>query len=138
LVGSPFRGLDPAQVRLAVELRQRVEERTGGGVGRQGGGHVGRQVGALRSLRFEDDRDRPADLDSAVACPRRPEREAVAVADRVDAAAQPPAIHRSADEVAGLLPPDSVGIERDRDHHVAARARGDGRREPLGGHARSS
>ena len=42
--------VDPTEIRLAVELRQRVEERPGGRVGGEGGRDVLSQIGALRDL----------------------------------------------------------------------------------------
>ena len=47
-VGPPLRGVDVTQVALAVELRERVEERTGRGVSLQRGGNVLGKITALR------------------------------------------------------------------------------------------
>ena len=132
LFRPPLGGLDPAHVRLAVELRERVEELTRRRVGVERGGHVRREVVALRPLRCEGDRDGPADRDAAVAQPRRTERQPVAVALRIDAATDAHAVDGAADEVPGLRSPDVVRVERNRDDDAAARRRHHRRREPLG------
>ena len=66
-LGPPGGGVDPAEIGLAVELRQRVEERRGGGVGFQGRGDVVGQVGALRALWNQLHEDVVADRDTGVA-----------------------------------------------------------------------
>jgi hypothetical protein len=50
-VGPAGGGVDPAEVGLAVELGEGVEERARGGVGGQGGGDVVGEVAALRAFR---------------------------------------------------------------------------------------
>src|SRR5215475_14968567 len=50
-VRPPLRSVDVTQVAIAVELRERVEERAGRGVGIQRGGNVLGKITALRTLR---------------------------------------------------------------------------------------
>jgi len=69
LLGAAFRGVDPPQIRPAVELRQRVEELPGVRVGRQGCGDVVGEIVALRPLGRDFHADLVAGGDPAAAVP---------------------------------------------------------------------
>ena len=58
------RPIDPAQVGLAVKLRQRVEERRGGRVGLERSGDVIGEVAALRAFRRQFNDQIGADCDA--------------------------------------------------------------------------
>ncbi|MFZ0082421.1 MAG: hypothetical protein WAL13_25240 [Trebonia sp.] len=49
------RRVDPAEISLEIELRQRVPERRGGRVGRQRSGSVLGEIAALRAFRVQLD-----------------------------------------------------------------------------------
>jgi hypothetical protein len=84
LVGLAFGGVDPAEVGVAVELGEGVEEQRRSGVGAEGGGDVVGEVAALGSFGFDVDGDGVTDREAAVALPGGADSEPVAVAGWFD------------------------------------------------------
>ena len=129
-------GIDPAKVRLAVELRQRVEERAGLRVGGERGGDVLGQVGALRTLRRQFDGHRVADHEPQAERPRRTKGERPSAAGRRRKChADPPAVDRAIYMVHGLGAPHLVRVKRNHDHRAVAGTGSDRDGEPLSAHA---
>ena len=111
LVGPALGGVDPAQVGVPVELRERVEEGPGLGRGVQGGGDVGGQVAALGAFGVDRDLDRGAVGGVAVKVPRRAEHDARAPgASTTPRISQPPTVPATWWRAWG---PRVVGVERD-------------------------
>src|SRR5262245_57306039 len=70
-LGPAFGSVEPFQIRLAVELSQRVEERACGRIRLQRRGHIRIQVAPLRSLGQQLHLDRLRRVHGAVAQPDR-------------------------------------------------------------------
>ncbi len=114
-IGAPFGGVDPSHVGAPVELRQGVEELAGGRVRIERRGHIGGEVGALRSFGNDDDFDAVPWSHWTVPEPGRTEREAPAFSVVGDRASNRHRGDSSADVVLALCTPGVVRIKRHRD-----------------------
>src|SRR5205823_9481449 len=126
--------IDPAQIRLAVELRQRVEEcRRSRVLGQRRSDVVG-QIAALRTLRRQLDDRLAADHDRRIAYPQRAHRESPPAGARRNRPAYPAAVDSAAHGMPGLGAPYLVWVERDRDNRAATRTSSDQGAKPLSSH----
>ncbi len=87
------------------------------GLSLQGGGHIRREIVALRTFGHQDDVNGVTGLDAAVATPRRSQREPTPVAEPLDDSANAVAIHPAGDVVLRFRSPRLVRIERHGHHH---------------------
>jgi hypothetical protein len=127
-------GIDPAEIGLAVELRQRVEERRSGGVGFQRGGDVVSQIAALRAFRGQLDDYVVAGRDACIAHPHRRQGERPSAAVRRDLPADQSAVDRPGHQMLRFGTPRLVRVKRDRDHRPARRTSSNASTEPLNAH----
>ncbi len=116
--------IDPAEVGLAVELRQRVEERRRGRVSRERSGGVLSQIGALRTFRRQLDDHLIAGHDAYIAHPRRAQGERPFAAARRKRHADPPAAGRPVGRVLSFGAPHFAWVERNHDNCAAATTSG--------------
>src|ERR1022692_1594901 len=100
--------IDPAEVGLAVELCQRVEERARSRVGRERGGDVAGKIVALRTFRCQLNGHVAADRDARIAQPHRAHRQRPSAGARRKRPADPPAINRAAHGMLSLGTPRLV------------------------------
>ena len=110
--GAALGGVNPAQVVLAIEAGQAVEEAGGIGVGGQRGRDVGRESLALRAFEFEGCADGIAEFQTVVAAVDRSERQEVAFAEFLQRAADLLPVDCAADVVAIARAPHFPRVER--------------------------
>ena len=84
LVGALLGGVDPTEVRVTVELRQPVEERSGHGFVLERGPDVVGEICTLRSFWREDDLDSVAGRQTAISPPGRAEHDPESVTKGFD------------------------------------------------------
>jgi hypothetical protein len=122
--------IDPAQIRVAVELRQRAEERRRGRISRERSGDIIGQIAALRAFRRQLNDHIIADRDTCIAHPHRAHGEDPSAAARRNRPAHLPAVDRAPDGMLSLGTPYLIWIERNRDHRAAARSGSEEGTEP--------
>jgi hypothetical protein len=125
------RRIDPAQVGLAVELRQRAEERRGGRAGLERSGDVIGKIAALRAFRRQLNDHIVAYCDTRIAQPRRAHAERPSAAARRNPPADPPAVDRAAYGMPSFATPRLVWVKRNHDNRAATRTSSDVGTEPL-------
>ena len=136
-VWAPGRRIDPAQVGLAVKLRQRVEEGGRLGAGLQRRADVVGKISALRALWRQFNSHILASGHVRIAHPHRGQRKRPSPAARRDHPADPPAVDRSAYRMLRFGTPELIGVERHRDNPAATRTRSNAGTEPLKAHGPS-
>jgi phage shock protein A len=126
--------VDPTEIRLAVELRQRVEERPGGRVGGEGSRDVLGQIGALGTFRRQLDAYFVAGCHGQTAHPRRAQGERPSGFAGRERHPDPGAVDGAVYMVHGLGAPRLVGVERNHDNRATVSAVSDQGTEPLSSH----
>jgi hypothetical protein len=126
--------VDPAEVGLAVELRQRVEERRSGRVGLQRRGDVIGKIAALRAFRRQFDDHIIVGRDAGIAHPHRAHRERPSAAVPCNRPADLPAVDRSPCRMGGFGAPHLVWVKRNHDNPAAAGTSSDVGAESLNTH----
>jgi hypothetical protein len=124
------RRVDVAEVRLAVELRERVEERPGGGVRRECDGEVLGQIAALRAFRRQFNGRIAAGRNARGKHPRRVQGERPAAGIRCQRHPHPAPVDRAAHVVDRLGAPGLVRVKRNHHDGVTAGILGDPDAEP--------
>jgi MerR family transcriptional regulator, copper efflux regulator len=127
-VRPAFGRIDPAKVGPAVELRQRVEERPGGRVGRERRGDVVSEIAALGTFRCQLNCHLSAGL------PPGTQGQHPSGAARLKPSADPPAVDGAGDGMLGLGAPCLIRVKRHGDDRATFRIGGDDGAEPLRAH----
>ena len=128
------RTLDPAEIALAIEGRQRFKEGSRFRRAFEGGKHICCERIRLRPLWCQHHLDLRACLHAVISSPHRAKRQEMLASIRAERATHAAAVDGTGDVVALLHAPDRIGIEGDRDVGSAA-CFGNNRLEALHCHA---
>jgi hypothetical protein len=133
-VRSAARRIDPAQVGLAVELRQGIEECARLGAGRERRGDIVGKISALRTFRGQFNGHLAADRHTQSQQALRCQGQHPSAVGRQEPGPDPVAVDRAGNGMVSLSAPRLIRVERHRDYGIVARTGGNERAETLCAH----
>ena len=133
-IGPAGGRINPAQVSLAVKLRQCIEERGRRRVSRERRTDIVGKITALRTFRGQLDSHLITDRDPHADQALRGQRQHPSAAGRHEPGANPAAADRAADRMIGLSTPRLIWVEWHRDDRAVPGTGGDDGAETLRTH----
>jgi hypothetical protein len=123
--------IDPAEIGLAVELRQSIEKGARCRAGRERCGDIVGEITALRTFRGQFNGHVVADRDADAQHALRSQGQHPSTAGGHEPCPDPPAVNCAADGMVGLSTPRLIRVKRHRDDRAIPRTGGDDRAETL-------